>query len=374
MTGWDLPELVIWDLEHALLDGAHPDPDSSPIRTGVRDLVAALARRGVRQTVGAAARRGEADRCLERCALAGFFETDIAAYGPDATDRDARADLVLGAAGAKDGLALDRRRVWLIGPAPQEPDRAALECLPLSAGRDPAAGGPQVDLSDTAGLLRRMSTPADPPPSFEDLLRAWGPDAAAGPPRPGTHTHEVRSVTVNGVDCVGRRSTRSAASLHWEHALLRHLAAHGVPVPPIVPTRDGRDHHRGLTLTRKVPGGHPDSADDWRSVVSVLRLVHTLTRDWPQRPGAVWISPPSAAADRPHSRAVVVGRTRRRDITMTAAGPVFVDWDESRVDWPVLDFLGAEHDGPSGPSASDLECARTLAQERERVMEGGDEA
>ncbi len=200
--------------------------------------------------------------------------------------------------------------------------------------------------------------------SFESLLRAWGTDVQAGPPRPGQHRIEVRTVIVRGVECVGRRSERSADSLAWEQQLLRELDRHGVVVPLPVPAESGADQVGGLTLTPKLAGPHPSAPEDWAAVGEALRRVHELTRDWPQRPGVPdWRGPvdaeqarhwartagldPGPAAEYAAARAglpgpqgVAVGRTRRRDITMTEAGPAFVDWDEARVDSTLQDFVG----------------------------------
>ncbi|HEV2889862.1 MAG TPA: hypothetical protein VGX28_05750 [Frankiaceae bacterium] len=181
--------------------------------------------------------------------------------------------------------------------------------------------------------------------TFEDLLRAWGPDARAGDPRPGTHSGEVRSVDLGGVPCVGRLMTSDEASLAWELALLADLAnldGAGLVVPLPVPTKDGAPQHGGLVLTRKLPGGHPDSPEEWAAVHAALRRVHEATRGRAQRPGAAPFPVPGVVAAYGAPDAVVVGRTRRRDVTMTPDGPAFVDWSRARVDRAVLDLVVAD--------------------------------
>jgi aminoglycoside phosphotransferase (APT) family kinase protein len=180
--------------------------------------------------------------------------------------------------------------------------------------------------------------------SFESLLGAWD-EAVAGPPRPGRHRNDVRTVFVAGQEYVGRLSRRSSASIAWELALLQHLADCGVPVPSPLPTTAGAGHSGGLVLSPRLTGPHPDSDADWDEVASTLRRIHEATKGWPQRPDpAEGREPPrqckAALAELPSEESVIVGRTRRHDITMTPQGPAFVDWDESRVGPPALDFLG----------------------------------
>lgn len=200
-------------------------------------------------------------------------------------------------------------------------------------------------------------------PAFAELASCWGPDVRVGPPRPGTHRNEVRTVVVGDLECVGRRSHRRAESLAWEHALLDDLTAAGVTVPRPLPTPEGATQVDGLVLTPKLRGDHPNTTDDWAAVAAMLRLVHEIGADRPQRPDILdwttagpteartWADATGLPADRavayvaaraglPGSIGVIAGRTRRRDISMTGTGPAVVDWDESRVDTQLLDLVG----------------------------------
>lgn len=201
-------------------------------------------------------------------------------------------------------------------------------------------------------------------PTFAELVVGWGDDVRIGPPRPGTHRNEVRAVVVRDVECVGRRSDRAEDSIAWEHSLLDALAAEGVAVPRPLRTEDGATQVGGLVLTPKLRGDHPASAADWAEVAAMVRHVHQITTGWRQRPDVPdWTTGPDATAVRawadtvgldadlavayaaaraelPEATGVLVGRTRRRDLTMTAAGPAVVDWDESRVDTQLLDLVG----------------------------------
>jgi Ser/Thr protein kinase RdoA (MazF antagonist) len=195
-----------------------------------------------------------------------------------------------------------------------------------------------------------------------DALAAW-PDAELGAPLGGGSINEVRAVQVNGRRCVARISRREVADLDWEARLLTRLAQAGLGVPALVPTADGRLHSGRMVVMEWVDGAPPDGPDDWRAVAAYLRTLHELTRDWPeQRPG--W-SGCAELADRtrsgpvdltavpaevletcrrawaalPASRhAVVHGDPNPTNIRVHHGTVVLLDWDEARVDSPLLDF------------------------------------
>ena len=174
--------------------------------------------------------------------------------------------------------------------------------------------------------------------------------------------NDVRTVEIDGHRRVGRLGSRSAEDLDWETALLVHLRAHGLGVPAVVPTRDGRLHVGGLVVMEYVHGRALHDSEDWAAVASALRRLHSLTAEWPQRPGwkssidlltadrgtsiALEAMPPDAVkacraawqrlADQP--QAVVHGDPNGGNIRMTDSGPVLLDWDEARRDVPLLDL------------------------------------
>lgn len=175
----------------------------------------------------------------------------------------------------------------------------------------------------------------------------------------GAHSVVYR-VDLDGRSAVARRSGRSADSLAWEHRLLAHLARHGMRVPAPVPTLDGRLHVDGVMLSPFFDGDPPASIDDWRLIARTLRRVHELTRDWPQRPGAVSLSEltgrsvgvdvsPLPADVRDLCRrcwAPLAGRPRSVIHADPHAGNLLVDgdqvalldWDEASVDASILDL------------------------------------
>lgn len=159
-----------------------------------------------------------------------------------------------------------------------------------------------------------------------------------------------------------RRSGRSGAALDWELDLLTHLEAHGLRVPDVVPTDDGRAHDDGVMVQRFLPGTPPTSTADWLLVVAVLRRVHNLTAGWPQRPGFassrdlltverggdVDLAAMPAdgvalvrAAWRPladGATCAIHGDVGGGNVLIHDGTAALIDWDESRVDIPALDY------------------------------------
>jgi len=112
-----------------------------------------------------------------------------------------------------------------------------------------------------------------------------------------------------------------------------------------------------------VSGRSPENDADWRLVADYLRRLHELATAWPQRPG--WspsvdlLSRQSGAsvdlaampaeavarcrsawarvADR--SMSVVHGDPNPGNVRMEGGRVVLFDWDESRVDVPLLDLV-----------------------------------
>lgn len=193
-------------------------------------------------------------------------------------------------------------------------------------------------------------------------LRLWG-DVVMGAPLSGGVRHDVRLVEVNGVRGVARLSVRPEDDRAWETELLVFLSDAGLAVPRPWPTRDGRLHADGLVVMDHVSGRPPENDADWRLVADYLRRLHELTQGWPQRPG--WSSsvdllsrqsgtsvdlaamPVEAVArcrsawacvaDR--SMSVVHGDPNPGNVRIEGNRVVLFDWDESRVDVPLLDLV-----------------------------------
>lgn len=118
------------------------------------------------------------------------------------------------------------------------------------------------------------------------MCEAWaarGQPAVIGPAG-GGNRNAVWELRLGDQRLVGRRSRRSAASLDWELDLLDHLARHGLRVPAVVPTLDGRRHLDGIVVQSWLDGV-PPGRHDWPDVRTALGLVHQVTREWAQRPG-----------------------------------------------------------------------------------------
>jgi Ser/Thr protein kinase RdoA (MazF antagonist) len=196
-----------------------------------------------------------------------------------------------------------------------------------------------------------------------EALRQWGKDAVRIEPLTGGVANEVWSVRVHGQLAVGRLGARSDADLRWETELLQYLDREGLTAPVPIPTKDGRLFAEGLVVMTYVEGGPPQTESDWRRVADTLRLLHRLTKDWPQRPG--WRSstdllhantgtkidlgamPPEGVARCRAAWARLTGREtcvvhgdhNPGNVRMTSNRVALIDWDESHVDVPDLDLV-----------------------------------
>lgn len=218
-----------------------------------------------------------------------------------------------------------------------------------------------------------------------EALGRWGDDVERVERMTDGVANEVWLVRIGGERAVARLGSRSDADLAWETELMLHLDRAGVSVPLPIPTTDGRRFADGLTVMSFVEGDPPEAEADWRRVAATLRELHRLTADWPQRPG--WRSstdllrhdtgtkidltamPPDGVARcrvawaRIAHRAtcVVHGDPNSGNIRLTPDRVALLDWDESRVDVPVLDLVlphnaagldDVEHDVVSQASAA----------------------
>jgi Ser/Thr protein kinase RdoA (MazF antagonist) len=159
---------------------------------------------------------------------------------------------------------------------------------------------------------------------------------------------------------VARTSRRTAAALDWELDLLAFLTGQGFRVPEVVPADDGQRQVDGVVVQRWLPGREP-TGRDWPGVADELARLHSLTTDWPQRPGFrstrelltedrggdvdLSVLPPVAVArcraawqGLTGDHAVVHGDPGAPNVRITGEGVGLLDWDEARVDHPDLDF------------------------------------
>lgn len=219
-------------------------------------------------------------------------------------------------------------------------------------------------------------------------LKRWGPDAQRIEKFTTGIANDVWSVRVNGELFVGRLGMRSDADLAWEASLLQYLHSHDIAVPRPIPTTDGDLFADGLMVMTYVEGRPPESEDDWRRVADVLRHIHELTKDIPQRPGwrssvdlltadsgtkidlstmpaeavircrAAW----ARLAERP--TCVVHGDPNNvGNILITDDRVGLVDWDEAHVDAPALDLVLPENAGGLSDAAFDVASQASAAWE-----------
>lgn len=215
---------------------------------------------------------------------------------------------------------------------------------------------------------------------MREVLSGWGQPVVIGP-LGGGNRNTVLEIRLGQRRLVARRSRREPASLDWEIALLDHLADHGLRVPAVVPSLDGRRHVEGVTVQTWLDGT-PPGPGDWPAVIAVLRRLHELTAGWPQRPGFastrelltadhggdvnLSAMPADAVAACRHAwarlaggtEAVVHGDPGPANIRVSNAGIGVLDWDEARVDYTDLDL--AELPG-SDLSPARLSVAQTAA-------------
>jgi Ser/Thr protein kinase RdoA (MazF antagonist) len=220
-----------------------------------------------------------------------------------------------------------------------------------------------------------------------EALKRWGDDVTRVERLAGGVANQVWSVRIKGQLAVGRLGARSDADLAWETDLLRHLHREGLTVPAPIATTDGRLFADGLVVMTYVEGGPPETEADWRRVADMLRQLHRLTRDWPQRPG--WRSsidllnaetgtridlgamPPEGVARcraawarlAGRQTCVVHGDPNPGNIRMTADRVALIDWDEAHVDVPDLDLALPHNAAGLAAAAHDIATQASAAWE-----------
>lgn len=196
-----------------------------------------------------------------------------------------------------------------------------------------------------------------------EMLKEWGAEIVRVDPLAGGAPKDVQTAYFDERNAVARLRSRSDADLLWETDLLRYLARNGFAVPIPIPTPEGRAFVRGLTLMPFVEGDPTATAVDCHRLADVLRRLHAVTRNWPQRPSwrssldllsedkgtkidltampregvarcrAAW----ARAAGRETS--IVHGDPNAGKIRMTGGRITLIDWDAARVDVPDLDLV-----------------------------------
>jgi Ser/Thr protein kinase RdoA (MazF antagonist) len=218
-------------------------------------------------------------------------------------------------------------------------------------------------------------------------LEQWGDDVTRIERLAGGVANQVWSVRVHGQLAVARLGERSDADLAWETDLLLHLDRAGLTVPVPLPTTSGRLFADGVVVMTYVEGGPPETESDWRRVADVLRRLHRLTRDWPQRPG--WRSStdllgaevgtkvdlgamPAEAVARcrtawarldGHPTCVVHGDPNPGNIRLTTERVAMIDWDEAHVDVADLDLVLPRDAADLGDDAYDIASLASAAWE-----------
>jgi Ser/Thr protein kinase RdoA (MazF antagonist) len=202
----------------------------------------------------------------------------------------------------------------------------------------------------------------------------------------------VREVEVEGRQRVARISRRTTDDLDWEISLLARLQSVGLDVPHLVPATDGRLRVGHTVVMERVEGSQPDGEDDWHRIVQYLGRLHKATVGWvPQRPG--WLActelvtetrsgpvdvsglPPDVLGRcrrawshlPPLPRVVIHGDPNPTNIRVSGSRVVFLDWDEARIDSPLLDFAYVP-DAESDLSAADMRAGRQAFYAWEAAM------
>ncbi|MDE2933155.1 MAG: phosphotransferase [Chloroflexota bacterium] len=194
--------------------------------------------------------------------------------------------------------------------------------------------------------------------------------------------NRVWTIRLHGERCVARQNDRSGEALDWELDLLGALHDEGFTVPLPIATASGERRIGGLVVLPFIEGREPEGKRDAELVGDELRRLHSLLPARPQRPGfrtcheliatdrggdvEMSLLPAEDAAlcrsawrELPEREpAVVHGDPSPTNIRIDGDRVGLLDWDEARVDSPLLD-LGALRDAESaGLSPADFDRAR----------------
>ncbi len=226
---------------------------------------------------------------------------------------------------------------------------------------------------------------AEPDERLQEMLTAWSTDARIEGELSGGYRNRLWAVRIGGRRYAARLSPRPGMALDWEIELLQFLRAADMIVPEMLATRDGRSRVSGLTLFTWLEGHPPVSEREWRLVADELTRLHTLTRDWPQRPsfrssaelleadvgGDVRLDLMPEDAVRRVRRAwqamqgepvsVVHGDPGAGNILLHGGRVGLIDWDEARVDASLFDLAALPLDLPQVVDKRRITRARRAA-------------
>ena len=196
---------------------------------------------------------------------------------------------------------------------------------------------------------------------WAEVLTAWPGIELLGPLDGGARS-AVRLARLSQRPVVVHRSRRPAESLDWELHLRSQIRRHGVSAPQLVPTKDGLLRQAQYFVEEFVAGREPASARDWDLVSLALRQLHSVSPNWPQRPGwhrlremlvhdqggdtrldqlpaplvkrlrRTWGAVPDG------SSVVVHGDVRPANLRIWSGRAWLLDWDEARVDVAEVDL------------------------------------
>lgn len=212
------------------------------------------------------------------------------------------------------------------------------------------------------------------------LLEPWGP--AEVEVEVSGLRNRVWRVRLRGETCIARQNGRDASALDWELDLLQALDRHGFTVPLPIPTVSGQRRIGGLVVFTFLQGREPEGRRDSQLVGDELRRLHDLLAGRPQRPGFCTshellgtdiggdvdmslLTPEDAELCRnawrqlPHRAATVIhGDPSPTNIRIDGDTVGLLDWDEARVDTPLLDLGALPNAESAGLTDDEFERAR----------------
>ena len=194
--------------------------------------------------------------------------------------------------------------------------------------------------------------------------------------------NRVWTIRLRGERCVARQNDRVGEALDWELDLLGALHDEGFNVPLPIATASGERRVGGLVVLSFIEGREPDGKRDAELVGDELRRLHGLMPARPQRPGfrachelittdrggdvdmsrmpaedaALCRSAWRELAER--EPAVIHGDPSPTNIRIDGDRVGLLDWDEARVDSPLLDLGALPNAESAGISPADFDRAR----------------